>query len=250
MIRRPPRSTQPTTLFPYTTLFRSHPEESVSLAAAWLCAAAGALAIAAAWRRRRDAPWLAVGLAWYLAVLFPAIGVVQVGGQAMADRYAYLPIIGPLLALAFSVPDRLARRPGAAAAAGAAVSALMVAASLQVRYWRDSLTLFRRAAQATRGNYVAHNNLGVEAFCMIGSSKRPTKIIYDPMMFAANSANVIPYRAQLVAQKEILQSELVLMYQKDKLLFSGRRTNFKDTQDRNRHVIEAFTAAIQKIEKS
>ncbi len=90
-----------------------------------------------------------------------------------------------------------------------------------------------------------------EAFTVLDpSKKRPTKIVYDPLMFAANSPDVVPHRAKLVAKKAVLRGELEAMYKKNQALFSGRRTNFKDTQDRNRCVSEAFANAIAKTKKS
>jgi hypothetical protein len=88
--------------------------------------------------------------------------------------------------------------------------------------------------------------LDAEAFCVIGSSKRPTKIVYDPVMYVANSADVVAHRTQLVAHREVLRTELATMYQQHQALFSGRRTNFADTQARNLRVSEAFAAAIAK----
>lgn len=92
--------------------------------------------------------------------------------------------------------------------------------------------------------------LGAEAFYVIGSSKRPTKIVYDPLMYVANSAEVAPHRAKLIATKGVLLAELKLMYKQNLALFSGRRTNFADTQSRNRCVSEAFATAITKTKKS
>lgn len=92
--------------------------------------------------------------------------------------------------------------------------------------------------------------LGAEAFTVLDpSKKRPTKIVYDPLMFVANSAAVVPHHAKLVAKKAVLRGELEAMYKANHELFSGRRTNFKDTQDRNRCVSEAFAAAITKTKK-
>ena len=89
-----------------------------------------------------------------------------------------------------------------------------------------------------------------EAFTVLDASKkRPTKIVYDPLMFAANGPDVIPHRATLVAKKAVLRAELKSMYAKNSALFSGRRTNFKDTQDRNRCVSESFAAAIARTKK-
>jgi hypothetical protein len=90
-----------------------------------------------------------------------------------------------------------------------------------------------------------------EAFTVLDPSKRrPTKIVYDPLMFAANSPDVVPHRAKLVTRKAVLYGELKAMYEKNQALFSGRRTNFKDTQDRNRCVSEVFANAIAKTKKS
>lgn len=91
--------------------------------------------------------------------------------------------------------------------------------------------------------------LGNEAFTVLGRSKRPTKIVYDPLMFVANSADVVRHRSKLVAKKAVLRGELEAMYKAHHELFSGRRTNFKDTQDRNRRVSEAFATAITKTKK-
>lgn len=90
--------------------------------------------------------------------------------------------------------------------------------------------------------------LGIEAFTVLDAGKkRATKIVFDPLMYVANSPEVIPHRAALVAQKAILRGELQAMYQANGELFSGRRTNFADTQQRNRSVAAAFAAAIGKI---
>ena len=86
--------------------------------------------------------------------------------------------------------------------------------------------------------------LGTEAFTVLGSSKRPTKIVYDPLMFVTNSPDVVPHHDRLVAQKAMLREELKEMYENNQDLFSGRRTNYKDTQDRNLCMSEAFASAI------
>jgi hypothetical protein len=86
-----------------------------------------------------------------------------------------------------------------------------------------------------------------EAFTVLDPSKRrPTKIVYDPLMFVASSPDVVCHRDMLITKKEVLRAELKAMYETNQELFSGRRTNFKDTQDRNRCVGESFAAAIAK----
>ncbi len=111
-----------------------------------------------AWAARTKHPYVTVGWFWYLLTLLPVIGMIQVGMQAMADRYMYLPMVGLLIAAAWS----LRPAPLAAAAAAAALLACVVLTSNQLHYWKDSLTLFSHAIDVTTDNYVAHDNLGVE----------------------------------------------------------------------------------------
>ncbi|WP_240358597.1 DUF262 domain-containing protein [Myxococcus vastator] len=116
------------------------------------------------------------------------------------------------------------------------------------RFPDSLLAEYRSMFEATVGFF--WDVLEGEAFAVIGSSKRPTKIVYDPLMYVANSPDVVPHRAKLVAKKAVLRAELKAMYVKNEALFSGRRTNFADTQARNRCVNEAFAAAIAKTKKS
>ncbi len=125
-------------------------------AAAAAMAAVTALVLAL----RRQRPWLAAGWCWYVVTLLPVIGIVQVGMQSMADRYMYLPMVGLLIAVAWEAVrwhGRAAAIAGLAAAAGCAILS-----SRQIPVWQDGVTLFTHALAVTRGNFVAHNNLGVE----------------------------------------------------------------------------------------
>jgi protein O-mannosyl-transferase len=114
-------------------------------------------------RQYRERPYLAVGWCWYLGTLVPVIGLVQVGLQARADRYTYLPMVGLSIMLAWGAAELVAKRPRAkmaviAAAAAAGMGCLAVTWS-QIPYWASSETLFRRAAEVTTGNYIMHTNL-------------------------------------------------------------------------------------------
>ncbi len=119
---------------------------------------AGALCLA------RSRPYLAVGWLWYLGTLVPVIGVVQVGMQARADRYMYVPLVGLAIALAWAVADWVGpspRRRAVAAVAGcASLGSLAIAAWFQVGHWRDTYTLYRRAIAVTEGNFLAEQGLG------------------------------------------------------------------------------------------
>jgi len=116
-----------------------------------------------AWRARRRAPWWGLGWLWFLGMLVPVIGVIQVGEQALADRYTYLPGIGLAVALVWGLPG-LTRAAGlrpAPAAALAALAALFAASVAQVARWRDAETLFRYTLAVTDNNWLTHNNLAV-----------------------------------------------------------------------------------------
>ncbi len=114
------------------------------------------------WRRR---PYLVVGWLWYLGMLVPVIGLVQVGSQARADRYTYLPLVGLSLLPIFGLRELAGRfaivRRALPAAALVALGALAALAHRQVSYWRDSDALFTRALDVTRDNHVMSFNLGL-----------------------------------------------------------------------------------------
>jgi len=113
----------------------------------------------------RSRPYLAVGWLWYLITLLPVIGLIQAGSQAMADRYTYLSLIGPFIMIAWTVPSLLQgwrhRRVVLALASAIVLSSLVVCTWVQLRYWKNSLTLFQHTIDVTTDNYFAHNNLGV-----------------------------------------------------------------------------------------
>jgi tetratricopeptide (TPR) repeat protein len=121
------------------------------------------LGAVAAGRRERAVP---VGLLWYVVMLLPVVGFVQVGMQGRADRYMFWPLFGLALSTAFGVralvAGSAARRRGAAAAAFAALATLGVASRIQVGHWQSGLALYERAVRVTDGNFFAHWALGGE----------------------------------------------------------------------------------------
>jgi tetratricopeptide (TPR) repeat protein len=110
----------------------------------------------------RRLPWLGLGWLWFLGTLVPVIGAVQVGAQAMADRYTYLPTIGLYLIAVWGMGTVASRtgRPVAARVAGATVvAALALVTWFQLDFWTDHVTLFRHALAVEDGSGVAHGAL-------------------------------------------------------------------------------------------
>lgn len=137
----------------------------------WNLAALAALALvlglsALAILRRRRWPAFTLAWSWLVAMLLPVLGLVQVGEQALADRYAYLPFVGPQLALAFGLvrwgEARPARRLPLGLLGALALLACALQSARQARVWRDSEALFRNALLVTEHNYAAFAGLGNE----------------------------------------------------------------------------------------
>ena len=130
----------------------------VALAAVFVAAVT---ALALTFRKKRH---VAMGWLWYLGSLVPMIGLVQVGLQATADRYMYLPMIGLLIIVCWSladwVGDRYSRAVAIGTVAGLLLGGLAVLTVRQVGYWHDSEALWSRAVAVTKDNFVAHVNLG------------------------------------------------------------------------------------------
>ena len=115
--------------------------------------------------KRGRHPFLLMGWLWFCGTLVPVIGLVQVGGQAMADRYAYIPSLGVLIPAIWGANELTRRwRYQAIALSVAGWAAIVLCLGLtrqQLGYWKNSEALYRHALEITENNYLAHNNLGV-----------------------------------------------------------------------------------------
>jgi len=112
----------------------------------------------------KSSPYLTVGWFWYVGMLFPVIGLIQVGGQARADRYTYLPQIGLFVLVTWGVIRLLTRWPRGryplAVVSSLVIIALTTCSYVQASYWRNSETVWTHSLSLTVGNHIAHNNLG------------------------------------------------------------------------------------------
>lgn len=133
--------------------------------------------------RNFHARYLPVGWLWYLGCLVPVIGVIQVGRQAMADRYAYTTLIGVVVILVWSIAESASALRTNRESLGAIAALFLIFFSVltwrQTGYWKDSFALFQHAIDVTHDNFIAETNLG-EAYMQIG---RPD-LAYDHFLRA------------------------------------------------------------------
>jgi tetratricopeptide (TPR) repeat protein len=140
--------------------------------------------------RRR---YLAVGWLWYIGTLVPVIGLVQVGVQAMADRYTYIPLTGLFIIIAWGASElvrgRRYRRVVSALSAVAVLSAAICLTSLQLRRWQNSITLFEHTIDVTSNNWLIHNNYG-NILKEMGRVDEAVEHFYESLRIRPNSAEV------------------------------------------------------------
>lgn len=182
--------------------------------------------VVAALRKR---PYLAVGWFWYLGTLVPVIGLVQVGQQAMADRYTYVPMIGLYIMLAWSLAELAARgavwRRAVVATAAVVLAALVPVTVYQVTLWRNSSTLFHHTLKFSPRNHIACTALATEAF-YAGDYDRAYELARTAAEFAPNSHAATVVIAQSLARsgrtREALEmySRAVAMTPDDALLLN------------------------------
>lgn len=138
-----------------------HPGKYIPLWLTAFCAVSLAIITILAIRNARKLPYIIVGWLWYVVIALPVIGLIQVGGQAIADRYTYVPIIGLFIIISWLIPDLLSRLSLSASLrsvllavpAGVVIVLLIMTSRIQTGYWRSSETLYTHAFQATHGDY-------------------------------------------------------------------------------------------------
>ena len=235
-------------------VFYPHPEGSLAL---WrvIVAAAVLAAITALFWHFRERRYLLAGWLWFLGTLIPVIGIVQVGRQAWADRYAYFPVWGLLVIAVWLLAEAAARIKLSLAAQVAIASAVLlgysVAAHIQMGYWRDSYSLFTHAIQAPDANPVAEGNLGSALIDM----KRPELAVPHleraiqlmPTLAAAHYNLGILLQRQNELDRALQEYQLALKYASDEREAAQTHNNlgvlFKQLGRRDEAITE-FTYAI------
>jgi protein O-mannosyl-transferase len=149
------------------SVFYPHPGDSLPAWKAIVYLGALVVITTSVLRTVRQAPYLAVGWFWYLGTLVPVIGIVQVGEQAMADRYMYIPLIGVFMAIAWGLPELMKRKVQQnrmLLMVGTLIILLITLTWVQVSYWKNSRALFEHAISINNSKapsfVIAHNNLG------------------------------------------------------------------------------------------
>jgi Tfp pilus assembly protein PilF len=237
-------------------VFYPHPEQSL---AGWKVTVAALFIVAIsaiAWIYRERRRYLLAGWLWFLVAMVPMIGIVQVGRQAMADRYAYLPFVGLFIIAVWGCAEVFERLHLSGFAEGAIAGAVLVAyastAFLQINYWHNSYTLFSHALQVTRRNGVAEDNLGA-ALMEMG---RPDLALphfeaaakYMPQLSTAHYNLGVLQQQQNHPEAAIGEYELALKYSSDANEAAQAHSNLgflrMDAGDL-KAAIEQFTAALQ-----
>jgi len=169
-----------------------------------------AAACALVWRLQSRTQ-LVFGWTWYLVTLVPVVGIVQVGAQGMADRYAYVPLIGIFVALAWVAGDELQRRFGARTVGALTLCALLLCSVVswrQVGIWRDSVSLFEHALAHAPENWIVHAHLG-DAYL---ESDLPSRA--DVVLAVRHYERVVAIRPDHLAARESLASLLLQLGRK------------------------------------
>ncbi len=217
-------------------VFYPHPESSLAL---WKVLA-GALFLVAttalAWTYRRQ-KWLLAGWLWYVVTLIPVIGIVQVGMQAMADRYAYVPLIGLFVIatwLAAELAQTLRISNGILArAAIVLLAAYAVVSYIQIGYWRNSYTLFSHAVKVTNRNAIAEDNLGATLVTMgrpdLAAPHIEKAILWMPQLSLAHYNHGVLLQTEGHYEQAVTEYRVALKYVSDPVEAASEHNNLGAT---------------------
>jgi tetratricopeptide (TPR) repeat protein len=233
--------------------FYPHPGNSLPV---WHITGAALLLISVSlvvMRSARRHPYFLVGWLWYLGTLVPVIGLVQSGDQAMADRFTYVPLIGLFIMITWGASELVKtwRHRGIILAVVASTVLLIFAicSALQVRYWKNDITLFTHALEVTDNNSLAHHNLG-SALAIQGRYEEAIAHFVETLRISPNDAGT-HYSLALALAKQGRLNEAIAHYS-DALrikpdypeALNGLGVAFA-RQGRLKNAVAQFTAALQ-----
>lgn len=171
------------------------------------------------WKLRKSHPFLPVGWFWFLGMLVPVIGLVQVGLQSMADRYMYIPMVGFTIVIAWGIPKIMTKLHWRQYVLGAlsilVIISMILLTRSQVKIWKDNFTLFGHALSVTSNNYVAHNGIGVahadfgRNLDAISHFKEGVRIRPDDFLIRSNLVGML---AQQQKYREAIEHCMLLLH--------------------------------------
>jgi len=178
----------------------------------------------------RKTPYFAVGWFWYLGTLVPVIGIVQVGGQAMADRFTYIPLIGMFIIIAWGVPELISKwcykKKALSVSAGIIIFALLITTWKQVSHWKSSITIFKHAIRVTDKKHpnfsLAYNNLGIALYA---DGKNEEAISHYKMAINLKPTHDMPYYNMGIALFADGKNEEAISYYKMAIRLNPNFTN-------------------------
>ena len=187
-------------------VFYYHETYNISVTLAVLSAIALILVTVLCWRVRKQRPYLLLGWLWFLGTLAPVIGVVQVGDQAMAERYTYIPLIGLFIAVVWLIADAVAKSTGFKIAAQILAVAILVACAIktdaQVKVWKDTITLFSHVLEIDPRGEIPNSSLGV-AYERQGNFAQAGQYFEQSLKYAPDWALTLSYSALCIMQNEM-----------------------------------------------
>jgi protein O-mannosyl-transferase len=237
-------------------VFYPHPEGSLPIWKVFMAGLLIAISTLLAWRYRKKHRYLFTGWLWYLAAMIPMIGMVQVGRQAMADRYAYLPFVGLFIIAVWGCADLFERLKLSGFAGWAITVATLIAyasmAFLQISYWRNSYTLFSHALAVTSRNGIAEDNFGATLMEMgrpdLAMSHFEAAVEFVPQLSTAHYNLGVLQQQQSHPDVAKGEYELALKYSTDATEIAQAHSNLGFLLaglDDLKAAEEEFTAALQ-----
>jgi Flp pilus assembly protein TadD len=205
---------------------------SVTVTAAVLSVLLLILITAVCWHLRRQKPYCLVGWLWFLGTLAPVIGIVQVGGQSMAERYTYLPFIGLFIAVVWLVGDAVAQFPKirvvAQLLAVAVIAACAVLTDAQVKVWKDMETLFSHVLEVDPRGEIPNLNLGA-AYMKQGRNVEAQEYIERALVF--NTAAYGPQTRLFLGDVLMAQGKLDEAAKEYRQVLAGAPENYDALND-------------------
>jgi tetratricopeptide (TPR) repeat protein len=197
-----------------------HESHNVSIAAAALSIIALFLVTAVCWRYRKVKPYCLTGWLWFLGTLAPVIGIVQVGVQALAERYAYLPFIGLFIAIVWLVSDAVANSPKLKIATQVLAVAVIIAYAAktyaQVQVWKDSATLFSHILEVDPRGGFPNYSLGV-VYANQGRTAEAQNYFERALIYDPAGPQSLSYSAYYMMQ------DMMLTHDRRNLPLAGKR---------------------------